>query len=619
MKRLFVNLGIIALLSSCGGGSGLDTGAFCDGDVLIPFQEKKDKDWGFININGEVVIEPEFEFQPSFAVNGISLIRDKAKDGKMFYQYVKIQDGKAVESNDKWDMAGEFKEGLAPVRNDNEKVRFINESFEDVFTVDAEKVSYFNEGLAAICDKDNKWGFINTSGKEEIKPQYDFVQFGFHDGYAIVGNNTKEGREYLIIDAGGNIKLNLKDKYDDVISYSNGLLKVKDKDEFGFIDLEGNVVIKLNDEWTNVKDFVNGYASFSEDDEWGLVDAAGEIIFKAKFEFPLVVFDDKFWFKDDEDWGLMDMEGNEIIKPAFDGHDNPYPFMCATTIVQVREDYIFVDAEGKEISKEEYENIAKFDVKYVTGQPWNELFESDYFDVGMVKGLVASDFLQIKSAEKFANSFDLNPLLFWGKYDRKYQEVDGEYQFYAAYSRAFEFIAYQYDYSKDSPANDSEEYTVEEGEYYEEEYYEGVEEEYYEEVEEEVIENKYPLDAPSGVGSISYSFFFDDYLGVTDKMSMEAANEYYRKDTKDQVLKLNKKANVKSARISISLNEKGSGKAALVAESIANSWKSVIKNPEEKKEDDSYRLEGEITNGKIVISSNGSSGVTIEVEYKESE
>jgi hypothetical protein len=137
--------------------------------------------------------------------------------------------------------------------------------------------------------------------------------------------------------------------------------------------------------------------------------------------------------------------------------------------------------------------------------------------------------------------------------------------------------------------------------------------------EEEVIENKYPLDAPSGVGSISYRFFFDDYLGVTDKMSMEAANEYYRKDTKDQVLKLNKKANVKSARISISLNEKGSGKAALVAESIANSWKSVIKNPEEKKEDDSYRLKGEITNGKIVISSNGSSGVTIEVEYKESE
>ena len=604
MKKILALLGVSLILASCG-GSEINSDAFCDGDILIPFQEKKDKDWGFININGEVVIDPEFDFQPSYAENGIALIMDKSKkDEKYFYRFVKIEGGKAVESDKKWDLAGEFKEGLAPVRNDNEKVQFINEDYKSVFTVEAEKVSYFNDGLAAICDEDNKWGFINKSGEEVIKPTYDFVANGFNNGYAIVGENSKEGRKFQIIDQSGVVKLNLKDKYESVMSISSGLVKVMDEEEYGFIDLEGNKVVRMNDEWSFVSDFINGFATYKEDDEWGLIDLTGAKKFKAKYQEPLIVVGGSIWYKEDDQWGLMDLEGNDKIKPSFDGVAMPYPFMCGTTIVQDGEDYIFIDSEGKEINQEEYENVAGFDPMYITEQPWNRTFESDYFDVGSVKNLVANDFLNIKDVEKLTTSFELNPKLFWGKYDRRYyKEIDGMYQFYVN-SSSYNFTAYEYDYYADYP---EEEYAEEEyeGDYYEDGY----------EVEEEIA-NQYPKDAPNGISSVSYRFSFDDYLGVTKKMSMDAANEYHSLDTEDKKLDLNKTAKVKTARMTVNLNKKGNGKAVMLAEELAVSWKTKIKNVvEEENANGSYTLEGELTNGKIVIRTSGDSSVIVDLEY----
>jgi len=99
-------------------------------------------------------------------------------------------------------------------------------------------------------------------------------------------------------------------------------------------------------------------------------------------------------------------------------------------------------------------------------------------------------------------------------------------------------------------------------------------------------------------------------------MSMDAANEYHRLDSEDKILNLNKAANVKTARMTVSLNKKGNGKAVMLAESLAVSWKSSIKKVvKEENEDGSYRLEGELANGKIIIRTSGDSSVIVDVEY----
>ena len=97
-----VYIAISIFLASCSGGESANSGKLCSGDILIPFQEKKEKDWGFLNINGEVIISPEFDYEPSVAVNGIARIKEKNRDGKTYYRYIKIKDGKAIESKKKY-------------------------------------------------------------------------------------------------------------------------------------------------------------------------------------------------------------------------------------------------------------------------------------------------------------------------------------------------------------------------------------------------------------------------------------------------------------------------------------------------------------------------------------
>uniref|UniRef100_UPI00404A7049 WG repeat-containing protein n=1 Tax=Flavobacterium sp. TaxID=239 RepID=UPI00404A7049 len=165
MKNLLLFASILSfsfIFNSCSGDS---SRALCNGDILIPFQEDIEKKWGFINLEGNIIIEPEFKTCPSPAINGIALIEDE-RNGERVYRFIKIEGDKAIESEDSWQEAGMFREGLAPVRNDNEKVSFIKEDYSIAFTVDAERVGYFNNGLAAFQNIDSKWGFINDEGKE---------------------------------------------------------------------------------------------------------------------------------------------------------------------------------------------------------------------------------------------------------------------------------------------------------------------------------------------------------------------------------------------------------------------------------------------------------------------
>ena len=54
---------------------------------LIPFQDEEGGDWGFINLNGDVIIKPDFENEPSIFRNGFSLVKTR----KGFYDYINIE------------------------------------------------------------------------------------------------------------------------------------------------------------------------------------------------------------------------------------------------------------------------------------------------------------------------------------------------------------------------------------------------------------------------------------------------------------------------------------------------------------------------------------------------
>ena len=90
----------------------------------------------------------------------------------------------------KWEYKGAaFCEGLAPVMDDNEKWGFIDKTGKLVIPCKWNGVESFSEGLAVVLDDNWKWGFIDKTGKLVI-PCIWKDAWSFYDGLAEVKDDN---------------------------------------------------------------------------------------------------------------------------------------------------------------------------------------------------------------------------------------------------------------------------------------------------------------------------------------------------------------------------------------------------------------------------------------------
>ncbi len=355
---------------------------------LIPFQEKEDGDWGFINLKGEVVIKPDFENEPSIFRDGFSLVKTR----KGFYDYINTE-GKLMDQEFK--DASIFNEGFACVVEENQPISYLNTDMKIAFTLDKEieLAGLFSQGLAKVKKSDGKWGFIDKTGKIVIDAKFDYVE-RFSENLALVMEyNDEDKKLYGFINKSGEKVIKIDDKYEFLSSFSEGLAAYSDGDGWGFINKTGEKLIKANDEWENVTDFCNGYASFREDREWGLVDKEGNQVIRNKYKYALKFFNNLALIIDEDKIGFINLEREEVIEPEFD--EIGLPFLTSTAIVKDGSDYIFIGKDGKLANKNE---VYKVSSEVVTNLYRNndvinieQTIESDYFDIDQVTSQVITD------------------------------------------------------------------------------------------------------------------------------------------------------------------------------------------------------------------------------------
>ena len=100
-----------------------------------------------------------------------------------------------------------------------------------------DSVKPFYKGLAEV-ELNDKYGFVDKTGKEVIPPKY--VQVGdFHEGPAVVELND----QYGFVDKTG--KEVVPPKYDYIGDFREGLAPVKLNDKWGFIDVTGKEVVPI--------------------------------------------------------------------------------------------------------------------------------------------------------------------------------------------------------------------------------------------------------------------------------------------------------------------------------------------------------------------------------------
>lgn len=288
---------------------------------------KEGNKYGYVNLNGKIIVQPQYLYATKFANNGLALVSQKADDENDYKRKIGFIDlsGKVV-------IEPRFSAGFG-----------------------------FCEGLAAAAIVDGekqKWGFIDEKGAFVIEPIYDYAVV-FCGGIASVNL----GRKRIYIDKQGNVVEPIFGKYerrfcDDLMlihtnhkygyvhrsnqiaivpqftvatNFSEGLAGVKKKGEkYGFIDTVGNYVI--TPEFDDVGCFSKGLCVIKKGKKYGYINKSGNIVIKPTFEQAMRFEDNGLAIVEkDGKFGVIDNQGDWIVSPEFD-RVWPYKNICLVRI-----------------------------------------------------------------------------------------------------------------------------------------------------------------------------------------------------------------------------------------------------------------------------------------------
>jgi hypothetical protein len=202
---------------------------------LAAFRSSKDpayNKWGFVDLEGRVQIQPQF------------------------------------------DKAGNFAEGLCPVSNDEGLWGYINEKGEVQINYQFESAVDFSNGKAVVS-VDQKYGVIDADGKFIINPQYKYVASD-GDWYAIY-----QDYKWGWCDSEGNIKIN--PQFEKISLFANNKIVAVDfGGNWGYVDRNGK--IKINPQFSNASTFNDGHALVEVSYKVGLIDEEGKFILNPQFD-----------------------------------------------------------------------------------------------------------------------------------------------------------------------------------------------------------------------------------------------------------------------------------------------------------------------------------------------
>lgn len=183
-----------------------------------------------------------------------------------------------------------------------------------------------------------KWGVIDVTGDLVIKDIYDDIR-DFNDGVAWASYLGKWG----LIDEQGSVLI--QHQYLNASDFSDGLALVRDFDgKKYYVDSQGKKVVDCL--FQECYDFIGGVAIFEANGNKGLINKKGEIAVEPKFQALSYVDGGYFLAKERDSYGLLDMDGQWTISAQYDKLYKP-----VEGILRYKNDgkYGFIDLSGSSV------------------------------------------------------------------------------------------------------------------------------------------------------------------------------------------------------------------------------------------------------------------------------
>ena len=318
---------------------------------LIPY--RSGEKYGYIDIEGKIVINPQFDDARLFK-EGLALVRS----GTDKWGYID-KEGKYV-VNPQYYSATSFSEGLACVVTEAGQIQFINTKGDQKLIVEnADVCGSFSEGLAPFYSE-KKWGFLDDDGEVVINPQFSLIG-PFKDGMASIGeyDSTRKSYKWGFINKKGEILINYQ--FYSIGNFNKGIsVAALDEKKYGFIDETGKYLVNPMFDWA--RDMKNNSAPVKQGDSWGYIDKEGKFIINPQFK-------DAFSFGEsgialvkssNDKYGYIDKDGKYLINPQFDAATD---FYGSHAFVSVSQKWGIIDKEGKYTVNPQFDYIFVYDAE----------------------------------------------------------------------------------------------------------------------------------------------------------------------------------------------------------------------------------------------------------------
>ena len=230
---------------------------------------RKEPAYGYIDMQGRVVIEPQFINASDFTKDGLAVVMRSSEDAFIYINKEGKEVLRAPYGGDQI-KAQKFEHGLVRIR-ENGRWGYKNTKGEWAITPRFEQASDFIPLGRAFVSQNMRSFWINAAGEESPPPEFEPAG-EFKEGLCLA---SKNGQNWYI-NPNGELAFPFE-PFDQLSYFSCGRAAVRRDRLWGYLDTEGKLAIPL--QFTSAPAFERGLAFVGrQDGSYGYINTAGEAV-----------------------------------------------------------------------------------------------------------------------------------------------------------------------------------------------------------------------------------------------------------------------------------------------------------------------------------------------------